>query len=358
MNIAFIVINTYGGGAEKSNLTIIQMLEFLGHKVSIFSISKPKENIEFNVDFSISYLEDLNYDFPKRIQKAIDLYKLLRKKDFDLIIDGRTRPSILKEFIFQKIVYPSIPKISLVHSFKMENYVFKNKSVSHFFYKKDFIVTVSKEIRERLIADYKHSNVTYIPNAIFHSTKEKSILFDKSYGNYILFFGRLVDNIKDISFIIKAYAKSQLPKKGIQFMILGSGPDRESLEELSDKFQLTNSIKFIPFTAEPEKYIKNAKLTVMASRYEGFPMSIIESLSFGVPVVTTNFKSGPSEIIVTGENGILVKEKNLETFTKALEKMLADDIFYQKCADGSTNSAAKFKFENVANQWKKLLEKI
>jgi len=96
----------------------------------------------------------------------------------------------------------------------------------------------------------------------------------------------------------------------------------------------------------------------MTSHYEGFPMTIVESMSLGVPVVSLNFKSGPSEIIITGKNGILVDSTDVKDFSKAINKMVEDEVFYSNCKTGTKNSVEKFKKQYISQQWIKLIESL
>lgn len=336
------------------------MLISLGYEVDVFCILKSKNaSLLKEEGILIKYIENKKVpSYIERFFKPVILKKYLKKKDYDVIIDGRTRPVFLKEFILQKIVYNKLKKVFIIHSTKTEDYLFIKGILSDFLYSECHLVTVSNDIKESIKTDYGFSKVIHIPNAL-PSSKEmfcdsKEVLNE----NYILFFGRLVDTIKDISFLIKSFQQSNIYKKGYKFIVLGSGVDEEKLKQLTVELNIESKVVFIPFVADPSKYIKQAKLSVMASFYEGMPMSIIESLSLGCPVVTTDFRSGPSEIIYTGENGILVKEKTIQNFSEALIKMCNDEIFYQKCVEGTKNSVEKFSFTNVSKQWDKFLKEI
>jgi len=355
LRIAFITISLYGGGAEKSNLTIIQMLVHLGYHVDVYSINKFKNDKKLQQELNINFLDTNNFWW-NRFNKFLELYKSLRDKDYDLLIDGRTRPKISKEFIFQKLTYPRIKKVFLVHSSKTQFYLFKNSFLSTFFYNKNHLVVVSEGIKKKIIENHNFNKVNYIPNALSLSySKRKNLSLNFPF---VLFFGRLQDEVKNISFLIHAYQNSKLMDMGIKFIILGSGEDESKLISLVKHKNLQDYIIFKPFIDSPKPYINNARATLMASKYEGFPMSIIESLAMGTPVITTNFETGPSEIIITGKNGILLNDNTVNTFSEALNKICSNDEFYDICVAGCQTSAEKFNFESVSKQWKIFLKKI
>ncbi len=359
MRIAFVTIRLYGGGAENSNLTIIRMLLSLGYTVDTFCSITSENSEDLKKELSIEYLDENGDSLFRKFQKPFLLRAYLKKGKYDLIIDGRTRPLFVKEFIFYQLIYKNQSRVFLVHSTKIEDYIQGTSILSKYLYLKHPLITVSKEIKKLIKEQYKEFNVNYIPNAL-PSLKaiDQSIEPFPIQGDYVLFFGRLVDNIKDISFMIKAFSESRLHKKGYKFVVLGSGPDEKLLKNLVESLNLNDSFIFISYVSDPFPYITNAKLSMMASVYEGMPMALIESLSVGCPVVTTDFKSGPSEIVETGKNGILVKEKTVGNFVQALVKMCEDEIFYQKCVEGSKISVEKFSFTSVSYQWDKFLKGI
>lgn len=354
------MISLYGGGAEKSNLTIIKMLQSLGYNVHVFSILKSENAVELKNNFKVYYLDEANIKLPFSLQKPLALRRFLSDKKYNFIIDGRTRVSVIKEFFYQKIAYPSVSKkVFLVHSYHIYNYIFQNNNWNNFFYKKIHFVTVAKEIKNRLQNELHLKKVSHIPNALeandnFNQIESKNILTQ----DYIIYFGRLVDEIKNVSFLIRAYLASSLSEKGIKFLILGSGIDETMLKNQVLEANKSDSVIFKSFTRNPEQYIKHAVCTVMASKYEGFPMTLIESLHLGIPVIATNFKSGPSEIISNGSNGILLQHQDTESFKLALEKMCFDKEFRANCQNNSKKSVEKYNTEHISKQWKILLENL
>ncbi len=359
MKIAFITIRLYGGGAEKSNLTIIRMLRSIGHEVDTFCFLSSVNKEILTKELPIVYLDEGKGSlFYKKIFKPKILLDKLNKTDYDIVIDGRTRGVFLKELILQKIVYRNFKKVFLIHSSNTKNYLLSNRLLSRYLYSNQLLVTVSKDIKEKVSDYYGFSKVTFIPNALPQRNDLISCDQDELKSDYILFFGRLVDDVKDISFLIRSYKESLIYKKGYKFLILGSGKDEEKLKQLVQELDIKDQVIFIPFVVNPLHYIKQARFSVMASFYEGMPMSLIESLSVGCPVITTNFISGPSEIVIPGQNGILIEEKSIQNFSSAMNKMCEDEIFYQKCVEGSKLSVEKFSFTNVSEKWIKFLKEI
>ena len=172
---------------------------------------------------------------------------------------------------------------------------------------------------------------------------------------YILNYGRIVDSIKDISFLMESFTLSNLWKKNIYLVILGDGEDKEDLKVKASKLPSSNHIIFLPFTETPFPYVKHAKFVTLNSKYEGFPMVLVESLSLGTPVVSLDIISGPSEIIEHEINGLLVENRDSTLFSDAIKTMCMNETLYHKCKENTIPSVKKFSMDEISKQWNKLL---
>jgi glycosyltransferase involved in cell wall biosynthesis len=173
--------------------------------------------------------------------------------------------------------------------------------------------------------------------------------------NYILYYGRIENQSKDIQFLLDAYANSQLAKKGFDLIIMGKGPDEEELSNYATGLACKNQIHFLPFQPNPFGIIKKARLVALTSKYEGFPMVLIESLATGIPIVSLDFISGPAEVIQHEKNGLLVKNRSITAFASALERMCFDDAFHQTCKQNACASVEAFSANQIARKWDNLL---
>ena len=170
-----------------------------------------------------------------------------------------------------------------------------------------------------------------------------------------MFYGRIVDEVKNIQLLINAYEKSILPQKKIKLLIIGDGQDKVMLEEMVNKLCLSEMVLFKPFMSNPFPIVKQAKYTLLTSDHEGFPMTIIESLACGVPVISVDCKSGPKEIIKDKINGLLVENNNIESLINAMNLLVLDDKLYDFCKANTIESVLKFNEDSISKQWVNIL---
>ena len=171
---------------------------------------------------------------------------------------------------------------------------------------------------------------------------------------YVIAVGRLVQ-LKQFDRLIESYANSNLPQKKIHLVILGIGEEQDKLEKKILDLKIETKVHLFGFKENVWDYISNAKFLVLSSQYEGFPMTILESLSLGIPVISFDCESGPNEMIINNHNGILVENQNFTELTHKMNIFVEDEILYQNCKNNSVSSVAKFQSEVVVNQWLQML---
>jgi glycosyltransferase involved in cell wall biosynthesis len=156
--------------------------------------------------------------------------------------------------------------------------------------------------------------------------------------------GRLVPQ-KDHETMIRALAIHR-QRFDSRLIILGSGPLKERLKELTDQLCLTPFVDFPGFHSNALPFFRGADAFVLSSRCEGFGNVIVEALGCGTPVISTRCEHGPAEILEDGRYGVLVEPQNpdalagamnevatlRERFPAALLRQRAGEFSYAACA--------------------------
>ncbi len=164
----------------------------------------------------------------------------------------------------------------------------------------------------------------------------------------ILTVGSLKDQ-KNHALLLRAFAR--LPFPDARLMLLGQGDLEDSLRSLAEKLGISDRVIFAGFHNNPAPFYATADLFVLSSDYEGFGNVIVEALSFGLPVVSTDCPSGPAEILEGGRLGRLVPVGDVVALSRAIEEALAAPVDPQMLRA----RAADFAPEKVARQYLEVL---
>ena len=353
-----IVTSSLGkGGAEKSSAVLSILLDNLGYEVHVISILNRIDYDYKGTLLNLGALKDKDASFFGTLKRFTVFLNYLRSHNFDFIIDSRSRPSILKQFLINKVLYVNEKVIFIVHSAFLKNYIPDNKFIAKYLYSNAFkFVTVSKTIKTKLTKKYHFENVKVIHNAV---DKPQMTALPNRYcfqKTSCIFFGRIEDEVKNLTLLIDSYKRSELIDHNIKLVILGDGNDKLKLEKKVQATSLSEHIVFLSYTKNPYPIVSKAMCTVLTSYYEGFPTMLVESLSLGTPVISVNCESGPSEIILDTHNGLLVDNHNPDLLADAMNRFVTDDELYSHCKKNAKKSVEKFSMENISNDWERIIE--
>ena len=136
----------------------------------------------------------------------------------------------------------------------------------------------------------------------------------------IVTVGRLVRQ-KGISVLLEAAGTVITRFPQVRFTLVGDGPLRRALEAQAAGLGLTEQVRFLGTLVEPQNVVAGCDLFVLPSLWEGMPMSLLEAMAAGRPVVASSV-SGSAELILDEETGVLVPPGNPERLADAMIRML------------------------------------
>jgi glycosyltransferase involved in cell wall biosynthesis len=116
-------------------------------------------------------------------------------------------------------------------------------------------------------------------------------------------------------------------KYNFQFLLAGDGPERANLESLVNRYGLNKLFRFKGHVDNIDELYKNLNLYLCTSIHEGIPMSILEAMSHGLPVVAPKV-GGITEILIDGVNGYLVVGRQPHLFAEKCIKLYNDTKLY------------------------------
>lgn len=198
-----------------------------------------------------------------------------------------------------------------------------------FTYKKaDVIVANSKKLAEDF-GKKVHRDVITIYNPIdSDDIKEKAkeniepeLLEEaKRYeGRLFIAVGRLTVQ-KDYDTMLKGFAMSK--HKDTMLWIVGEGSERTHLEALIKSLGIEERVRLLGYRNNVYKYLKYGTIYILSSRYEGCPNTLIEAVASGIPCIATDCLSGPREVLLEGEGGLLFPVGKYTALAKCIDRYL------------------------------------
>lgn len=136
-----------------------------------------------------------------------------------------------------------------------------------------------------------------------------------------------------------------------KWLILGTGENEKMLKEKIEEKGLGNQVILKGEVDNMEDYYSNASMYVMTSRFEGLPMTLLETKPYKLPLVSFNCKTGPSELIEDGVNGFLVEEGDNQGMADAIETLINDKTLRKQFSDNAQNGVERFELEPIVKEW-------
>ncbi|MEM7712559.1 MAG: glycosyltransferase [Cyanobacteria bacterium P01_A01_bin.68] len=223
----------------------------------------------------------------------------------------------------------------------------------------DGIVSVSQGVKEDLVKvtnlPKKRIDLIYNPvitPELFVKAREKvnHPWFQPEEPPVILAVGRLHQQ-KDYPTLLRAFVRVRQVRR-CRLVILGEGPEKDNLNNLINELGIQKDVRMLGFVDNPYAYMMSSKVFVLSSAWEGFGNVIAEALAVGTPVVSTNCKSGPAEILANGKYGELIPVADPKAMAEAILKVLSGEI---KQID--TDWLNQFKLQHCTKKYLEVLGK-
>lgn len=193
-------------------------------------------------------------------------------------------------------------------------------------------VLVSGEMRSLLVGSYgfSQSNVAVIHNGISIPGQ-----LSRRPGKRLLVgsAGRLFP-VKDFALLIEIANLVVAQGGGVDFVIAGDGPQYARLEEKVMSYGLQEHFRLLGHQEDMDTFYKGLDVYINTSVHEGIPMSVLEAMSYGLPVVVPEVGGFP-EIIQNGEQGFLVEGRQKEVYAERISQLLVDSALRLRMADSA-----------------------
>jgi len=211
------------------------------------------------------------------------------------------------------------------------------------------VIALTEDMKQAMQAIY-YRDITIVPNGIDlkEYISELPVQIVEGAEKRILFVGRL-HPVKGVRYLLQAMSivHQELPEA--KLILVGDGEEREYLESLTDSLGIRECVEFagrVPHE-RVQDYMNLAEVFVLPSLSEGFPVTILEAMACGLPIVATRV-GGVPDIIEDGANGYLINTKNPEQIAEALLRVLQDEELQKIMSNNNRKSAEKYRWDTVA----------
>lgn len=172
-------------------------------------------------------------------------------------------------------------------------------------------------------------------------------------SNKIISVGRL-SYPKNFSLLLDIAAKILPRYHDWSWDIYGAGEEYDLLSEKISKLSLEGRVRLMGQVDDIYERYGDYSMQVMTSRYEGFPMTLIEGAVNRLPLISFDVKTGPDEIIADGENGFLVPPENAEKMQERIEYLINHPEEREMMSEKAFRSVEKFRMAGILEQWRNL----
>jgi len=334
------------GGVVISIKTLYEYLNKIGHEVHLFAFGQTKNYFDNNV-----HIINEKNDY-KQFKELFDRENT--KKEFDFIASNNMKTAKILHKLNTNIFHAYILRQASLFNVKFNIIkLIKHRFILSKLFNGKNLIMISNCLRDEFLR--KHTYIRPASTHLIYNSFDEFFINNKANEKielpnfpYILSLGRQTKNKNNI-FLIEAFQKIQ--NKDIKLILLGEGKETAKLKSYVVKNKLKDRILFIPWVKNPYPFIKYAKLVVSTSKSETFGRTILESLSLNVPVISTDIKCGPNEILTDELSDFLIPLGNVDLLKIKIENVLKNYPIID------TKYLKKFQVDVVCNQFIDMISK-
>lgn len=370
-NILFIPYTfSNGGGAEKILQILVNNLPQEKYNITIQEVECFEKKLEINKNIKIhtafwgqkiidKFIYPTNYTlliyFPSLLKKIFFL------DNYDAVITYNYQlPS------FMLPAFKNEKKVAWFHSdiydLQSSSLYWEKQRQKKVWNKADKIVTISNMSLQSLydvFPEFKDKS-TIIHNGLdFENVKQLSkeeCDFNFSDLPTLICVGR-IDQRKNFQFAVRVLRELQNQNVKCKLLIVGDGDLLKEVKDLSESLGVSEKVFFAGFQTNPYKYIAKSKILCVTSLSEGWPTVIMESMSLGIPFITTPV-AGASDELVDNERCGLVAGYDEKEYADVVTKLLQDEKLYQQMCNNCKENVKQYSAEKYAEHFMELLTEL
>lgn len=348
-------------------MKIIQVIPDLGLAGAEIMV----ENLTYGLvareqDVLVISLYDLHTAITDRLEsKGIKVKYLGKKSGFDPAIIFKMRriiktfqPSVIHThrytlpYVFLASIGLKVKLVHTVHNIAQKEQTKVGRCISKcvFWYFHVTPVALSSEIQKSICDVYQLAaqNVPVVFNGVDLSRcmSKGNQAIDEPFK--FLHIGRFMD-VKNHRLLLNAFAQTAKWNSNMKLQLIGNGELYDSMKQLSEQLGIAEKVEFLGLQSDVYPYLHNADVFVLPSKYEGVPMSLIEAMGTGLPIIASAV-GGVSDMLTDDENALLI-QPNTEELENAMERLYLDKNLREKLGNNALRRSADFSASEMARKY-------
>jgi len=243
-------------------------------------------------------------------------------------------------------------RVHTVHSIAEKELIKPVRIIAKLFYKRFNVVPValSEAVRDTVADEYRLpvENIPVIFNGINLSNCIVKTDYSVSGSFKILHIGRF-EPVKNHAMLVKAFKMFHKRYPNSVLQLIGDGSERQNIERMVTELQLTDCVEFLGIQSNVYGYLHDADVFTLPSVYEGIPMTLIEAMGTGLPIVATRVGGIPN-MFEDQESAILIEPQKEELFC-TFEKLYLSESLRKSLGEQAKEKSSRFSYEKMAEKY-------
>jgi glycosyltransferase involved in cell wall biosynthesis len=364
MKVMFVIQSMVAGGAERVAATLINHWVNAGDDltVTLVTVASPETDF-YEVDKRVARVAlDLScptrswrHFLVKNLRIVRRLRQLMRHIEPDVVLS-------FLDYVNLRVLLAAlgtrIPVVVEEHIDPEQSMIGKMVGVLRWllYRRASAVVVLTSEITQWARRIVSMNKIHVIPNPISDQFLMASSRVP-GRGHRIVGMGRL-EAQKGFDLLLRAFAHCAKAHPDWTLDIVGEGSERDRLRALADDLGIADKLRLPGIVKHPERLLQQADLFVLSSRYEGFPMALLEAMTCGLPVVSFDCRTGPREMIKNGVNGLLVAPDDVDALAEAMARLMGSEDERKRLGKQAVAVANEFSVARVAQMWRSVFDQI
>ena len=342
------------GGAETMCENLTYALKKKGHEVTVVSLYNEHTPISERMEKAGVKLLYLDKKLGLDLSMVPKLAKIMRRERPDAV---HTHLDVIKYAVAAAKLAGIKTCVHTVHNVadkEAEGRVQKIINNAYFKLGWSTPVALSPEV-QRTIADFYGMEKAKIP-VIYNGVDLSRCIPKEDYaadGITLVHVGRFNEQ-KNHEGLLQAFRMIHAQHPNCQLNLLGDGELREMIKNLSDELGICENVHFLGSRSNVYPYLHEADIFLLPSKYEGMPMTIIEAMGTGLPIVATAVGGVPD--MITDQVSGLLTECEPEAVSRAVLKLIEDEGLREKLGRNAKQESKRFSAEFMAEEYCKIYQ--